>query len=251
MLTSCTWNVTPDYQRGNTLKAFSSIDQVFSLQGNHITDDELSSVIRVEIDGTGYYVKKYIKAGKGLRRFVGRSRIRAEWENMLFFHEIGIPAAKVVAYGEEKNFGIMTRGVLITEEVSNSKDLGTMVNEESRFFEDKDWMNKVIEQVADIARRLHEKRFIHTDLKWRNILVTQIKKPKVYLIDCPAGNIEKSLFFTRGRVKDLACLDKIAKSQLSIKQRLRFINEYNKKNKLNKKDKVFLRKISTFFNERD
>ena len=247
MFNSSTWTITPEYQTGNTLKAFSSIDRVFNLRGKQINDDKLSSVHRVEIDGVGYYVKKYIKAGKGVRRYLGRSRIRAEWENMLFFHELGIPAAKVVAYGEEKKFGVMTRGVLITEEVKNSKDLKTMVNEGSPKLSDRVWMRQVINQVATIARTLHDKKFIHTDLKWRNILVTQTEQPKVFLIDCPSGAIAKSFIFKRGRIKDLACLDKVGETSLSSTDRLRFFLRYSNSKSLSKKNKKLINSITNFF----
>ena len=251
MFNSSTWTITPEYQTGNTLKAFSSIDHVFNLRGKQINDDKLSSVHRIEIDGVGYYVKKYIKAGKGVRRYLGRSRIRAEWENMLFFHELGIPAAKVVAYGEEKKFGVMTRGVLITEEVKNSKDLKTMVNEGSPKLSDRIWMRQVINQVATIARTLHDKKFIHTDFKWRNILVTQTEQPKVFLIDCPSGSVVNTFLFERGRVKDLACLDKVAKYNLSKTQRLSFFMMYCQKNNLDKKYRLLLKKIQNFFLNKD
>ena len=247
MFKSLTWTIMPEYQSGETLKAFSSIDNVFKLRGKKINDDKLSSVYRVEIDGTAFYVKRYIQGGKGLRRYIGRSRIRAEWENMLFFHGMGIPAAKVVAYGEEKRFGVMIRGVLITEEVKDSKDLGTMVNEKSTMLKDGQWVDQVIKQVANIARKLHSKQFIHTDFKWRNILVTQTENPEVFLIDCPAGRIVNSYLFKRGVVKDLACLDKIAKTELTLKQRLKFIKTYSKNTKLSNENKKLVKKVEVFF----
>lgn len=251
MFISSTWKVTNEYQNTSAEQAFSSLDKVFALVGEKITDDKLSNVHRVEIDGTGYYVKRYTQAGKGLRRFMGRSRIRAEWENMLFFHKIGVPAAKVVAYGEEKNIGAMTRGALITEEVKNTKDLKIMVSARSPHIRDRKWMEEVIKQVALITRALHSHRFIHTDLKWRNILVTQCDNPKVFLIDCPAGAIVFPFLFERGRIKDLACLDKVAKETLSKAQRLKFFLIYQQKSLCEKNDKTIIKKINTFFLNRD
>ena len=220
MLTSSSWIVSNEFQNTEAARAFASIDQVFSLSGQRITADKISNVHRVEIKGTAYYVKRYTQAGKGLRQYFGRSRIRAEWENMLFFHQLGVPAAPVVAYGEEKKWGAMTRGALITKEVENTKDLRAMVHENSDFLQDRSWVAKVISQVAQATRSLHQNSFIHIDLKWRNILVTQEQEPRIALIDCPAGMKQPSWLLKRNIIKDLACLDKVAKYTLSNTQRL-------------------------------
>ena len=251
MITSSQWTVTENYRSSKAGDAFSSIDKVFALEGDYINDDKFSDVIRVEIEGSRYYVKRYTSGGKGLRRYIGRSRIRAEWENMLFFHKLGIPAANVVSYGEEKSWGMMTRGAMITEEVKNTKDLLTMVNENSPLLSDRKWVREVIGQVATITRILHDNHFIHTDLKWRNILVTQEDTPSISLIDCPAGTITHPLFLKRGTVKDLACLDKVARNTLSRTQRLKFYLLYRKRESINTSDKLFLNKVSTFFLNRE
>ena len=56
----------------------------------------MSRLVRIEADQSAYYVKCYASRGRGLRRFMGRSRIRAEWENLQWFRAIGVPTADVV-----------------------------------------------------------------------------------------------------------------------------------------------------------
>ncbi|HBX57102.1 MAG TPA: heptose kinase, partial [Pseudomonas sp.] len=73
--------------------AFVDLDAVFALQGERITQDPLSEVLRVECEGLRYYVKRYHGAGKGLRRFIGRPRVKAEWQNLKYFAKWGIPTA--------------------------------------------------------------------------------------------------------------------------------------------------------------
>jgi len=70
---------------------------VFALQGERLTRDPLSEVIRVERGGVNYYVKRYVAAGKGLRRYLGRPRVKSEWQNLKRFAKWGIPTAEVVA----------------------------------------------------------------------------------------------------------------------------------------------------------
>lgn len=60
------WTLEPDYR--HLAADFGSLDSVFALEGERLTRDPLSEVIRIERDGVRYYVKRYRSAGKGLRR---------------------------------------------------------------------------------------------------------------------------------------------------------------------------------------
>jgi hypothetical protein len=52
-------------------------------------------------------------------------------------------------------------------------------------------------------------------------------------------------------VKDLACLDKLAKYHLSRTQRLRFYLDYAQKKRLDDADKRRIRKVLRFFEGRE
>jgi hypothetical protein len=81
---------------------FGSLEAVFALQGERLTRDPLSEVIRVQRNGVNYYVKRYVGAGKGLRRYLGKPRVKMEWQNLKRFAKWGIPTAEVVAWGLER-----------------------------------------------------------------------------------------------------------------------------------------------------
>jgi tRNA A-37 threonylcarbamoyl transferase component Bud32 len=98
---------------------------------------------------------------------------------------------------------------------------------------------------------MHGDGFVHNDLKWRNILVDVKGNPAVYLIDCPLGRRMRAPFLVRGKIKDLACLDKIAKKQLSEMERLRFYLEYKGKAQLSLKDKKEIYRVLRFFEGRE
>ncbi|MDR1461627.1 MAG: heptose kinase, partial [Azoarcus sp.] len=67
------WRLLPPYDGGETARAFGSLDAVFALSGETISQDPQSETIRVDIGGTGYYVKRYRRAGKNpLRRWLLR-----------------------------------------------------------------------------------------------------------------------------------------------------------------------------------
>ena len=77
------WTLNPGY--AERAAEFGSLDAVFALQGERITSDPLSEVIRIARDGVRYYVKRYHSAGSGLRRYLPRPRVQAEWENLRRF----------------------------------------------------------------------------------------------------------------------------------------------------------------------
>ncbi len=93
--------------------------------------------------------------------------------------------------------------------------------------------------------------FAHNDLKWRNLLVTHGERPQVYLIDCPSGGYWWQPFLSYRIVKDLACLDKVAKYHLTRTQRLRFYLDYAQHARLTAGDKKRVRRIVKFFEGRE
>lgn len=108
------WTLAPGYE--HLAADFGSLDAVFALQGERLTRDPLSEVVRIERDGVNYYVKRYTGAGKHMRRYLGRPRIKAEWQNLKQFAKWGIPTAEVVAWGLERNGLAFGRRAMITRE---------------------------------------------------------------------------------------------------------------------------------------
>jgi len=158
---------------------------VFVLEGERLTKDPLSEVIRVERNGGRYYVKRYSGAGKGLRRYLGRPRVKAEWQNLMLFRRWGIPTAPIVAYGMERRGGAFLRGALITRELEQTDDLALLATTHDARLRDPRWVQEVSLQLARSTRAMHDRSFAHNDLKWRNLLVDPQRR--LYLIDCPTG----------------------------------------------------------------
>ena len=233
------------------VEAFGSLERVFDLSGTAVARDSESIVFRVAVGAHSYYVKRYHKT-KGLRSWFGFARIRKEAENQLLFKQLKIPAAEVVAYGEEHVLSKTIRGALITLALENTADLASIAHQTPGLIQSRRWARQVILQVADITRRLHDYRFCHNDLKWRNILVTlDEENPQVYLIDCPVGQRWPAFLLPRRIIKDLACLDKVAKYQLTQTQRLFFFKEYMQRKHLTAADKAMIRKIVRYFQGRE
>ena len=241
------WQLAAEYQ---TLQAdFGSLEKVFALQGERITHDSLSELIRVTRDGVDYYVKRYRNNGTGLRKYAAKPRIKAEWQNLKRFAKWGIPTAQVIAQGLERRAGAFVRGAMITREIPDTRDLADLANSKSPLLQDRAWVQQVSVQVAHATRVMHDHSFTHNDLKWGNLLVNQ--QAQVYLIDCPAGTFWWGPMLRYRIIKDLACLDKVAQYQLSQTQRLRFYLQYCQRARLNAQDKKQIAKIVRFFEGRE
>lgn len=241
------WHLDPKYQ--HLAADFGGLDEVFALTGQRMTRDPISDVIRIERDGVGYYVKRYRSAGKGLRPYLARLRVRSEWQNLKRFADWGLPTAEVVARGFERRHGAFVRGAMITRELPHTDDLGRMAKKGDARLQDAQWVEGISRQLAHGTRVMHDHRFTHNDLKWRNLLVDDQRK--LFFIDCPNGAFWRGFILRYRIIKDLACLDKVAKYKLSNTQRLRFYLQYIGRARLNQADKKQIRKIVKFFEGRE
>ncbi|MCB2166892.1 MAG: heptose kinase [Deltaproteobacteria bacterium] len=245
------WKITKPYHNTPVAEAFQSLKTTIEATGQYVTASPISRVIRKEVANQAFFIKTYTAGGKNLRRWVGRSRARAEWENIRFFQHLGIPAAPLVAYGQETCCGLLQRAALVTAELENTRDLNALHLENHPIFQNRQWVAAVSHQVAQYTRCMHQNRFGHLDLKWRNILVTLSDTPQIYFIDCPAGQVRRGPGSKRWFLKDIACLDKVAKKRLSSTQRLKFFMEYESLPRLAHKDKQKIRSILRFFEGKD
>ncbi len=230
---------------------FADLYQTGKIPGQLISQGPLNVLYKLKCKEKNYYVKWYYQRGKHLRKYVGCSRLKREKENLLLFKKLGILAPTVVAFGEKTTSLLTKQGMLVTEELLNTQDLAAVASENLAYLKDRKWLMRVMQQVAEYTRCLHQNNFIHTDLKWRNILITCSEHPKVYFIDCPLGKKTTRLFLSRGKIKDLACLDKKAKYHLSKTMRLRFYFQYAGIKRLMPQDKKTIGKILKFFAGRE
>lgn len=244
-----TWQLPPALQHLHG--QFGSLDDIFKLNGPRVSyARDFSEVVRVEIDGQQYYVKRYQAAGKGIRRFFGKPRIQREWENLLHFDEWGIPTAPLVAYGMEYRYGLFRRGAMITAAIPDSIDLLSLATNHDPRLRDRQWVAHISSQIAAITRALHAKKFIHGDLKWRNILVNE--NGEIFLIDSPCGTTWSGSFLKYRIKKEIFGLDRYARRfGLSRSQRLRFFLQYLDTPRLDNQAKIWLREIMAYRFRRD
>lgn len=219
--------------------AFADEAAVWALAGTVVSRDAISDVSRVELDGRSYYLKRYRQPGKGLRRWLGRSRVNAEWENLCLFRDWGVPVPELVAYGQRWD-GDGYRGVMVTAALPSVQGLDALAER----LRDPPWREALLQRLARYVAILHRHGFAHGDLNWRNLLVASQGEPEVYFIDCPGGRIWPWPLRRLKIAKDLWLLDKLARQYLSRSQRLRFYRMYRSIARLDGADKCLLRAIA-------
>lgn len=246
-----TWRINRILACPEALRLFKSLDDLFSLTGELVNKSDLSDLLLVRTSTQAYYVKRYYKAGKKLRRLIGTSRLHGEWKNLQRFAAWGIQSAPLIGHGRERTYLIFQRGALITEALGETTDLAKIARIHPEFFRNREQVEIVSRKVAAYTRTMHDHGFAHGDLKWRNILVCRNQPEHVYLIDCPFGRFWIWPFRQYRKNKDLACLDKVAKTVLTRTQRLRFFLYYLEKDRLDEKTKNQIKKIIRFFDGRE
>ena len=104
------WRLMPDVDPVVAAR-FADLDSVFALDGEIVAADSMTRTLRVEINGRGYYVKRYAGLGKKpLRRWFATPRVQLEWQNLGHFADWGIPTARLIGHGLESRGGRFQRG---------------------------------------------------------------------------------------------------------------------------------------------
>ena len=180
---------------------------------------------------------------------LARARVKAQSEHINYFASYDIPAVHMVASDLERRFGLFRRDLLITLALPLTTDLAVLAKASDPRLKDTRWVDKVSRQLARATRTMHEHNFVHNDLKWRNLLVNQ--QGELFFIDCPGGTFWSGSPLRYRIVKDLGCLDKVAKYQLSRTRRLRFYLQDREHERLTPEDKDQVRRILRFFEGRE
>ena len=151
---------------------------------------------RFENDNQGYFAK--IHYGVGWREIfknlltlrlpvLGADR---EWDALNRLHQIGIDTMQAVAFTYEGWNPAAIRSCIVTKELANTLSL-------EELFENgpvrPSFKRQLIDQVADISRRLHDNGVNHRDYYICHFLMKNDKSndPKLYLIDLHRAQMRK------------------------------------------------------------
>jgi len=248
--------IDPDYKTAFSNLGLTSIDAVFSFNaGKNLAKSNLAayrSRLQFETGSppTTLFLKRYdtppIMAQ--LKSWLcHRSRASLaffEFDPAHKLAEAGINTPKIIACGEQWATFFEKRSFIISEKIPNADALERKLppcftNLPTR--ENLKLRRNFIAQAAVFVKKFHQTGFRHRDFYLSHIFHTN--SGEFYLIDL--ARVFKPVFFAeRFRRKDIAQLYYSAPAKcFSSTDRLRFYIGYTGRQKLNTKDKAFIRKI--------
>jgi len=240
-------DIEPGYEDllsfSDSTRRFESISEFF---GFPLGRDQRrrSKVARKELlDKKGHPVGVYFKLygyrrlKRALSRIFKPTRSKSEITNLKLFHELGIPACTPILQGEYKNvLGIARNCMIITLEIPQAIQLNNFLDNLNSSNESETTRTsikrQIMESLATNIRKIHDYQFYHDDLKWRNVLIQRLdptsEKVHLFWIDCPNGYRDRTGVRSKhGEIKDLATMDYDAKSRVSKRERLQFLELYS------------------------
>ncbi len=182
-----------------------------------------NDVFRVSTPKGTVIFKRY-RLSLGWRYFMRPGRSAGEWAGLNAMEKVNIPVPERIGFGEDRRFGRLVGGYIITWELESTMDLATFALEVWHAMEPPEKqtvLREIRSKLFALVKRAHDNNLFHRDLIWRNILVR--KEPGGYLlwfIDCPRlknSRINRSYL----RMSDLSCLAKLALSVLTVTERYR------------------------------
>jgi tRNA A-37 threonylcarbamoyl transferase component Bud32 len=145
------------------------------------------STVRVELPSfTGYlkrYEPRYLSPVRLLLRALhwpgNDDEAAREWRKMLVLRQRGFLTAAPVAHGQQRRWGIVVASFLLQQEIAG----GVPANEYlQKLITNRRW--RLLAEIGQLARRLHDAGFIHKDLYLSHIFVVErCDGWNLYLID--------------------------------------------------------------------
>ena len=211
-----------------------------------VTHEGKKQVLFLKFFWNKNFKKIWARAFRG--SFFGRSMLRAEYENLQRLSEWGFRVPQVVAYGDHRFAGGVIHNFFITKEIPQAMGVDYLIHEWFGQQTEEDRKQKtdaLIHEVARVVKQMHDHGFEHHDLFLRNMMVSEQKMSKLYVMDATRGYFWPQFIMRKRRAFDLATLDSATTQSFSRSQRMRFMHLYLGCTRLRKEDKRLVRKVLT------
>jgi hypothetical protein len=248
--------VDADYQNALQKKGINCIDDIFDFEeGVNLTKKDLAQFrnrIQFQIDNPKaiLFLKRYNKPPVivQLKNWLAvKSRKSCAWFDYKVSEELnclGIETARVISYGEQFGLFFEKRSFCIAKKIPDAESLENNLPVCFSLPLTDDTRGQRKEFIKDLALficKFHQTGFRHRDLYLCHIFHSD--SGKFYLIDL-ARTFKPLLFSQRYRVKDIAQLYYSAPGEYFSKtDRMRFYHYMTSCNKLQKRDKIFIKKV--------
>jgi tRNA A-37 threonylcarbamoyl transferase component Bud32 len=243
--------VNRDFSELLDTSGLHSFDDFMRLEGTIVKSAVRErSTQRLDLEGVTVYVKKHFFPGireilKNFLRFRFPLGALNEWRALLAFHAHNIPTMTPICAGRKPLlWKIEKESFLLTDDLGEAHRLDDFLKINGAIpcrgevFKTK---KKILENLADITRRMHSAGINHKDYYLCHILMDN--RERLYVIDLHRVNVRDKVG-KRWMVKDLAAL---LFSSLEVPvthgQRLAFYKRYMRINRLSADDKTLIRLI--------
>jgi UDP-glucose:(heptosyl)LPS alpha-1,3-glucosyltransferase len=204
----------------------TNFKSMMTLRGHVFRELENRRTQQIELDGQSYFLKQHFGVGwKEIFKNLLQLKLpvvsaKNEFRSLKRLHELNIPAPEIVGYECRGINPAKRQSYIMTRALPPHISLEDFCKERIDFR----LKQKLITEVARIARTLHEHGMNHRDFYICHFLLD--KKLKLYLIDLHRGQIRKTTP-ERWIIKDLAALYFSSKDTgLTQRDLLRFIKQY-------------------------
>ena len=199
------------YSNKKNFKEFS-FSNLFDVNGKSIRIGTNRETLEFTFKNKKYFIKRFSN-GSILKSILNKlgfvkddSNARNEFEAYQILKEIGVETAKLVCYGDEKNF-FCNRSFVISEKIENFEQLDFFFSKAKYRKYHKNHEDQIYKKVVQIINKLHQNGIVHHDLYLCHFLLDlnsleNKKNIKIYLIDfhrlqknkrVPSGRLIKEL----------------------------------------------------------
>ena len=198
--------LSPELQ--SALAPRRSFEEVMALEGPPIRAKEGRRTFRLELGGRGYFFK--IHNGIGWREIAKELfslrkptvSALAEKRAIEAVTRLGIPTMTVAGYGERGSNPARLQSFIVTEEIAATVTLEDLCADWPRRSPSFGQKQKLLREVAGIARRLHEHGINHRDFYLNHF---RLQGDRLYLMDLHRAQLRAAIP-RRWRVKDIGAL---------------------------------------------
>lgn len=211
-------------------------EQIMSLKGEHYREQKGRLTQRVRLGEIYYFIKQH--TGVGWREIFknmlqGRWPVlgaKNEWLAIQKLNSLGIATAGLVGYGKRGCHPARQQSFVLMQELSETKSLEDVCREWPKCAPDFRYKQRLINEVARIARVMHENGINHRDFYLCHFLLQMNSATiNIALIDLHRAKIRKKIPL-RWRIKDLAGLYFSSKEiGLTRRDLWRFMRQYSQK----------------------
>lgn len=160
---------------------------------------------------------------KWLKNILSDSSLARSWFFSKYLVSKGLPTPRPIALFEKRVYGLLKKGYFISEFLPNAQTLSGHLDDPAL---NPMQRNKVLSDLIQKVKVLHQHGFYHADLKGSNILIEKgVENPRISFIDFEASAVYPRLRPAQ-KIKDLTRLGRALIASVESEERRKLMSHY-------------------------